>query len=125
MDILWYHFYRILEIRYHFNHTVTCHLKHAIVGGIKLTEVSGIKNSLYLRILPAKLPDHITGAVSGIIINKYKLIVILGQLLLYNIGNCLADRACIFHFIITGNQYTDLFHRFLFSFSFFIIISMP
>ena len=82
MDILGDHLNRILEICYHLNNAVSCYLEHAIIRRVKLTEISCIKNSLDPWIFLTQSTDHIPCSVCGVIINKYKFIIILRQFLL-------------------------------------------
>ena len=110
LHILGNHIYRILKIRNHLNHTVSRYLQHTIVGRIKLSEISGIKNRLDFRIFLAKTAKNGTRIVPGVIVNKYKLIIIPGQIPLQSFYHSLADWLHIFLFIITGNQHTDFFH---------------
>ena len=110
MDVFRYHFHRVLEIRHHLNNAVSGDLEHSVIGGIELAEIPGIEYGLDARIVRAQAPDDIPGAVCGIIINEYQLIVILRQLFFQDFRHCPADRAYIFRFIITGNQYADFLH---------------
>ena len=67
------------EIRHHLNDAVSGDLEHSVIGG-ELAEIPGIEYGLDARVVRAQAPDDIPGAVCGIIINEYQLIVILRQL---------------------------------------------
>ena len=59
------------------NNAVSGDLEHSVIGGIELAEIPGIEYGLEARIVRAQAPDDIPGAVCGIIINEYQLIVCL------------------------------------------------
>ena len=113
---LYDHIHRILEVRAHPNHTVPGCLFQSVDRRAQLTEVSGIKDCLYVFILCAQFPQIHPRSVLGMIVDKQDLIPVFRKFCLHHCDNGFCQRFYIPLFIVCGYHHRDFLFHLSFSF---------
>ena len=100
---------RILEIAVHLNRTVAGGLEHAIIGTVELTEVLGVEDGFDPGITGTEFPEQGTGIILGIIVDKHKFVIVVGEALAEFLYNRIGDGDYVFLLVVTRDQDTNLF----------------